>query len=227
MRKSKDFLGYSLHCVMLIYLAELICGNLIWKAIIAPTTVSIPRARLKNMLRLRGAAENVDEGKLTYSIKDMQKGALEELIARAIPDNVTVCGPWKTLFFDEHWRDVFTMALKPSELHLHGVICYQLLDQPKDDLPEYPAVFFVNTEHTNISLLASDMNKDLFESVYMYSSGPTALEQWDDFCTRVDPELFISRVRTVSDVFADFISLGVYEKGGGGERGEREHSATR
>ena len=201
-RKLFHYLRGMFHVIVLYFLLEFICGNP------ARKVVYIHRLKAIRNLRLRGAGDDVDEAKLTYSLRDMQRGALEELIARAVPDNVTVCGPWKTLFFDRHWRDIFVCALKPSELHLHGVLCHQLLDQPKDDLPEYPAVYFFNSEHTNVSILAKDINEDRFESIYLYTSGPTALEMWNDFCAHVDPELFVSRVRTVSDIFADYISLG-------------------
>ena len=165
--------------------------------------------RRKLSLRLRGGAETVEEGKLTYSLRDLQKAALEELIARVIPDNATACGPWKTLLFDDHWRDVFTMAIKPSELRLHGVVCHQTLEEPMEELPEFPAAYFINCEETNVTLLADDVNADRFESIYLYASGPTPMDKWDGFLARVDPELFVSRVRTVSDIFADFICRGL------------------
>jgi hypothetical protein len=160
-------------------------------------------------LRLRGAGDSAEEGKLTYSLINMQKMALGELIGRVIPDNETACGPWKTLLFDHHWRDVFTMALKPSELQFYGVVNYQLIEESREDLPDFPAAYFLNCEETNATLLADIVNEDPCESHYFYASGPTPPNQWDGFCARVDPDLLFSRVRTISDIFADFISLGL------------------
>jgi hypothetical protein len=170
--------------------------------------LNVERLKFGRVLELRGAADEVEEVKLNYSLREMQRATVEELIARVNPDNATACGPWKTLFFDSHWRDVLTMVLKPSDLQLHGVVICQHLDERRDNLPYFPAVYFVDLENVNITRLADCVNEDRIESHYFYASGPVAIEKWEDLGQILIPELLDSRVKAMTEIFVDFISLG-------------------
>jgi hypothetical protein len=75
-------------------------------------------------LRLRGGVHSEPRsvgassgGPPLYSLVDCQRACLDEILAEAREEeDDEEEGPWRAVLYDDHWRDVLSMAIRPTDL---------------------------------------------------------------------------------------------------------------
>ena len=85
----------------------------------------------RRVVGLRGGLGDGGEvaGLLPYSLVDCQRAGIDEVMSRArnyYDDGDGSGGPWRAVVYDAHWRDVLSMAIRPSDLRFH-VSCDPIL----------------------------------------------------------------------------------------------------
>jgi sec1 family domain-containing protein 1 len=102
---------------------------------------------------------------------------------------------WKLLIFDTYGQDIISPLLNVKQLREHAVtlhlfVCLtlfackpmgsqigthqsisshttRLLDSPRENLPDVPAVYFVSPTEHNIRLICEDLRKSIYDCYYL------------------------------------------------------------
>ncbi len=152
------------------------------------------------------------EQPVPYILAHEQRKSFDELFARVLPcegEEEAKDLPFKVLVYDSHWRDVMSMCIKPSELVLHGVFHKEHLgERNKTSVPYLPAAYFLRSTKACMDLAAEDVEDELYGSYYVHVGGHTTMDHWKPLMEGVSEEVGKLRVKSATDIFVDFISLG-------------------
>ena len=71
------------------------------------------------------------------------------------------------LVYDRKCRDIISPLLNVSKLRKRGVTLHLLLEAEREDIPDVPAVYFIEPTEENIQRIAEDAGKRLYSAVYL------------------------------------------------------------
>eukprot|EP00741_Cyanophora_paradoxa_P022802 tig00021518_g22023.t1 len=159
-----------------------------------------------------------------FSIRDRQTAALRRmlLLNQSGPDAAAAAAKlgepsvassswqtevWKVLVYDKFCRDIISPLLKVGDLRKLGITLHMLLHTERQQVPDVPAVYFVQPTEENIQRIASDLRERLYDSSYLNfaSSIPRPLlEKLADATLQSES---VSLVSKVFDQHLNFVSL--------------------
>eukprot|EP00297_Palpitomonas_bilix_P002289 CAMPEP_0113915916 /NCGR_PEP_ID=MMETSP0780_2-20120614/31605_1 /TAXON_ID=652834 /ORGANISM="Palpitomonas bilix" /LENGTH=773 /DNA_ID=CAMNT_0000914753 /DNA_START=154 /DNA_END=2477 /DNA_ORIENTATION=+ /assembly_acc=CAM_ASM_000599 len=149
-----------------------------------------------------------------YSIRARQQAAFVEMLdLRKHSESVggsAVENSWKILIRDERSTAILSPLLTLSELRKNGVTLHLDIRANRMEVPDTPAVYFVEPTKKNIDIIVEDLSKKMYESAYIYfvsELSRDSLEYFARMCFEKGGDGAQQRVMKVSDNL-DFISLG-------------------
>eukprot|EP00297_Palpitomonas_bilix_P004321 CAMPEP_0113900768 /NCGR_PEP_ID=MMETSP0780_2-20120614/20868_1 /TAXON_ID=652834 /ORGANISM="Palpitomonas bilix" /LENGTH=678 /DNA_ID=CAMNT_0000893279 /DNA_START=329 /DNA_END=2366 /DNA_ORIENTATION=- /assembly_acc=CAM_ASM_000599 len=149
-----------------------------------------------------------------YSIRARQQAAFVEMLdLRKHSESVggsAVENSWKILIRDERSTAILSPLLTLSELRKNGVTLHLDIRANRMEVPDTPAVYFVEPTKKNIDIIVEDLSKKMYESAYIYfvsELSRDSLEYFARMCFEKGGDGAQQRVMKVSD-YLDFISLG-------------------
>eukprot|EP00297_Palpitomonas_bilix_P004459 CAMPEP_0113880258 /NCGR_PEP_ID=MMETSP0780_2-20120614/7684_1 /TAXON_ID=652834 /ORGANISM="Palpitomonas bilix" /LENGTH=682 /DNA_ID=CAMNT_0000866911 /DNA_START=235 /DNA_END=2283 /DNA_ORIENTATION=+ /assembly_acc=CAM_ASM_000599 len=150
-----------------------------------------------------------------YSIRARQQAAFVEMLdLRKHSESVggsAVENSWKILIRDERSTAILSPLLTLSELRKNGVTLHLDIRANRMEVPDTPAVYFVEPTKKNIDIIVEDLSKKMYESAYIYfvsELSRDSLEYFARMCFEKGGDGAQQRVMKVSDSYLDFISLG-------------------
>ena len=75
---------------------------------------------------------------------------------------------YKILILDKFTFDVIAPLLKVNELRQHGITLTLLLESEREQIPDVPAVYFVQPTARNVQRISHDLGKTLYESYHFH-----------------------------------------------------------
>ncbi|KAI0243782.1 Vesicle trafficking between the ER and Golgi, partial [Massospora cicadina] len=114
---------------------------------------------------------------------------------------------WKILLFDESCQKLISLILRVNDLREHGVTLHMPIRAARNAIPDVPAIYFVNPTQGNVELIAEDLQRNLYDSVYINFASALPRPLLEDFATRAVAEQFSDRVAQVYDQYLSFMCL--------------------
>jgi len=115
--------------------------------------------------------------------------------------------PWKLLIYDTHTRSIISPLLSVSQLRSNGVTLHLLLNSDREPIPDVPAVYFVQPTQENLSIIARDCSRNLYERAHLHFSTRIERPVMEEFARLVVNTGGLSSVASVHDQFVDFVCL--------------------
>eukprot|EP00986_Skeletonema_menzelii_P003570 scaffold1118_cov150-Skeletonema_menzelii.AAC.16 len=115
--------------------------------------------------------------------------------------------PWKLLIYDKHTRSIISPLLSVSQLRSNGVTLHLLLNSDREPIPDVPAVYFVQPTQENLSIIARDCSRNLYERAHLHFSTRIDRPVMEEFARLVVNTGGLSAVASVHDQFVDFVCL--------------------
>jgi len=115
--------------------------------------------------------------------------------------------PWKLLIYDTHTRSIISPLLSVSQLRSNGVTLHLLLNSDREPIPDVPAVYFVQPTQENLSIIARDCSRNLYERAHLHFSTRIERPTMEEFARLVVNTGGLSSVASVHDQFVDFVCL--------------------
>ncbi|KAL7548286.1 hypothetical protein ACHAWF_011575 [Thalassiosira exigua] len=112
--------------------------------------------------------------------------------------------PWKILIYDAHTRSIVSPLLSVSDLRSRGVTLHLLLHSDREPIPDVPAVYFVRPTPDNLSAIARDCARHLYESAHLHFSSRLDRTSMEDFARLVVNTGGLDAVAGVHDRFVEF-----------------------
>ncbi len=115
--------------------------------------------------------------------------------------------PWKILIYDKHTRSIISPLLSVSQLRSQGVTLHLLLHSDREPIPDVPAIYFVQPTHENLSAIARDCSKHLYQRAHLHFSTRMERPAMEEFARLVVNTGGLDNIASVHDQFVEFACL--------------------
>lgn len=121
----------------------------------------------------------------------------------------SLCKPlqWKVLVYDRKCRDIISPLLNVSKLRKRGVTLHLLLEADREDIPDVPAVYFIEATEENIQRVSEDVAKRLYSAVYLNFVSKVDRPLMERLAKNTIASNTYSLVTKVFDQYLDFVTL--------------------
>lgn len=116
-------------------------------------------------------------------------------------------GVWKVLVYDRPCEQILSLLVNRGELKKLGVTFHKLITQPRERVPDVPAIYFVQPTQENIDFIAADLAKNLYDSVYINFSSFVAKPLLESLAKATVTSKSVQRISQVHDQYTEFASL--------------------
>ncbi|KAF0686417.1 Aste57867_21788 [Aphanomyces stellatus] len=152
---------------------------------------------------------------MAVSLQDKQK----ETLLRMLEFNVDVAAndsaanadrwgeQWKVLVYDHFCRDIISPVLKLHELRKKGVTLHMLLENEREEIPDVPAIYFVQPTSENLQRIIQDGAKELYSTMHINFATPIPRDRLEFFAKGCVDSGCTSMISKVFDQHSNFISL--------------------
>jgi hypothetical protein len=114
---------------------------------------------------------------------------------------------YKILILDKFTFDVIAPLLKVNELRQHGITLTLLLESEREQIPDVPAVYFVQPTARNVQRMSHDLGENLYESYHFHFTRELPRSALEELATASVKANIANRVKRVFDQNLDFVSL--------------------
>ncbi|KAL3764302.1 hypothetical protein ACHAWU_004114 [Discostella pseudostelligera] len=115
--------------------------------------------------------------------------------------------PWKILIYDKHTRSIISPLLSVSQLRSQGVTLHLLLHSDREPIPDVPAIYFVQPIPENLSAIARDCSKHLYQRAHLHFSTRMERPAMEEFARLVVNTGGLDNIASVHDQFVEFACL--------------------
>jgi len=115
--------------------------------------------------------------------------------------------PWKVLIYDKHTRAIISPLLSVSQLRSRGVTLHLLLHSDREPIPDVPAVYFVRPTPENLSAIARDCSKRLYQRAHLHFSTRMERPAMEEFARLVVNTGGLDAIASVHDQFVEFACM--------------------
>jgi len=163
----------------------------------------------------------------TSTLKSAQLQAIQQMLSSNIDDsksklssnpysidnpaantkNNNNSNPWKILIYDKHTRAIISPLLSVSQLRAQGVTLHLLLHSDREAIPDVPAVYFVQPTQENLSLIARDCSKHLYQCTHLHFSTRMERPVMEEFARLVVNTGGLDNIASVHDQFVEFACM--------------------
>ena len=109
--------------------------------------------------------------------------------------------------YDRKCRDIISPLLNVSKLRKRGVTLHLLLESEREDIPDVPAVYFVEPTAENIARIGEDVGKRLYSAVYLNFASKLDRSLMERLAKSAIAANAYSLVAKVVDQYLDFVTL--------------------
>lgn len=114
---------------------------------------------------------------------------------------------YKVLILDKFCKDIIAPLLRVSELRSQGVTLHLLLEQERQQIPDVPAVYFLQPTAENIEKVIQDAAQQLYDVMHInfVTTAPTRL--LEQLATGAIKANAVGKVAKLYDEYLSFIAL--------------------
>ncbi|RHY33276.1 hypothetical protein DYB34_005814 [Aphanomyces astaci] len=114
---------------------------------------------------------------------------------------------WKVLVYDHYCRDIISPILKLHELRKKGVTLHMLLENDREEIPDVPAIYFVQPTTANLERIIQDSTKELYSAMHLNFATPIPRDKLETFAKGCVDAGCTAMISKVFDQHANFVSL--------------------
>ncbi|CAK4079657.1 unnamed protein product [Aphanomyces euteiches] len=150
---------------------------------------------------------------MTLSLQDKQRDALLRILEFNVDTATDATNTdrwgeqWKVLVYDHFCRDIISPILKLHELRKKGVTLHMLLDSEREEIPDVPAIYFVQPTTENIQRIIQDCSKELYSTMHLNFATPIPRDKLEYFAKGCVDAGCTSMISKVYDQHSNFVSL--------------------
>eukprot|EP00960_Hanusia_phi_P030521 748674-Hanusia_phi.AAC.1 len=105
---------------------------------------------------IHSSFDTLDSLPLPQSLINKQASVFEQVLARVRPWNQSSkIGALRIIEYDEHWRDILSMAIRPFDLALHGVVKHQHINEIDDNF-DIPVMMFCRLNNHTVQAVSKN-----------------------------------------------------------------------
>eukprot|EP00879_Flechtneria_rotunda_P018857 GHRR01019794.1.p1 GENE.GHRR01019794.1~~GHRR01019794.1.p1 ORF type:complete len:638 (+),score=249.45 GHRR01019794.1:780-2693(+) len=114
---------------------------------------------------------------------------------------------YKVLILDRFCKDVIAPLLRVNELRSQGVTLHLLLEAERQQIPDVPAVYFVQPTTANIERIAQDAAQSLYDAMHINFATSISSRLLEQLAVGVIKANAVRRIAKLYDEYLSFIAL--------------------
>ena len=114
---------------------------------------------------------------------------------------------YKILIYDKYCQNILSPLIHVKDLRKHGVTLYFLIDKDRKPVHDVPAVYFVQSNQSNIQRIVNDASHSLYDSFHLNFSSSIPRPLLEDLASGLLNSDSISRISKVHDQYLEFVTL--------------------
>lgn len=171
----------------------------------ASTLKSSQLAAVTRMLVL--SSSNDDGDAISPAYRYDKPGGDNSMLSSPAASSSSTANPWKILIYDKHTRSIISPLLSVSQLRSQGVTLHLLLHSDREPIPDVPAIYFVQPTPENLSAIARDCSKHLYQRAHLHFSTRMERPAMEEFARLVVNTGGLDNIASVHDQFVEFACL--------------------
>ena len=117
---------------------------------------------------------------------------------------------WKVLIYDRRGRDIISPLFNVNILRKRGVTIYFLIDDNREEIPDVPALYFVEPNEKNVNKIIEDCSRKLYNGYYVNFISRCDRPLLEHFAKGVVNSGGTKSVQSVYDLYLNYITLEKY-----------------
>ncbi|OLL25073.1 Protein sly1 [Neolecta irregularis DAH-3] len=139
---------------------------------------------------------NLNSQKTTITLTSIPSKQNELLLPEAEGDPV-----WKVLIFDRMGQDIISSLLRVNDLRENGIT----IKADRQPIADVPAVYFVQPTLENLKIICEDLERGLYEMIYINYTSSIARTLLEDFAAMVANTNSSEKIVQVYDQYLNFV----------------------
>eukprot|EP00249_Psilotum_nudum_P020479 c27722_g1_i1 orf=242-2089(-) len=114
---------------------------------------------------------------------------------------------YKVLILDRFCRDILSPLIRVNDLRKHGITLYFTIDKERQNIPDVPAIYFVQPTPFNIERIIKDASKGIYESFHLNFSSSVPRPLLEELAAATVKADCIHRISKLYDQYLEFVTL--------------------
>jgi hypothetical protein len=114
---------------------------------------------------------------------------------------------YKVLILDRFCRDLLSPLIRVADLRKHGITLYLMLENERQNIPDVPAIYFVQPSQANIQRIIIDATRGIYETFHLNFSSSLARPLLEELATGTLKGDCLHRIVKVYDQYLEFVTL--------------------
>ncbi|KAJ7549979.1 hypothetical protein O6H91_07G077100 [Diphasiastrum complanatum] len=114
---------------------------------------------------------------------------------------------YKVLVLDRFCRDILSPLVHLNELRKHGITLCLMIDNERQNIPDAPAIYFVQATISNIQKIILDASRGIYESLHLNFASSLPRSLLEELATGTLKNDATHRISKVYDQYLEFVTL--------------------
>jgi hypothetical protein len=114
---------------------------------------------------------------------------------------------YKVLVYDNFCRDLLAPLIRVNDLRKHGVTLYLGIDKERQNVPDVPAIYFVQPVQSNVERIIVDASRGMYEAFHLNFSSSLPRPLLEELATGTLKSDSLQRIAKVYDQYLEFVTL--------------------
>nr|XP_024390597.1 SEC1 family transport protein SLY1-like isoform X2 [Physcomitrium patens] len=114
---------------------------------------------------------------------------------------------YKVLIYDHFCRDILSPLIRVNALRKHGITLYLGLAKERQNVPDMPAIYFVQPLQANIQRIMLDASRGMYEAFHLNFSSSLSWSLLEELAKDTLKTDCFQRIAKVYDQYLEFVTL--------------------
>eukprot|EP00271_Cylindrocystis_brebissonii_P014986 TRINITY_DN367_c0_g1_i3.p1 TRINITY_DN367_c0_g1~~TRINITY_DN367_c0_g1_i3.p1 ORF type:complete len:648 (-),score=121.81 TRINITY_DN367_c0_g1_i3:918-2807(-) len=114
---------------------------------------------------------------------------------------------YKILLLDRFCRDIISPLLRVNDLRKHGITLHLMVDSDRQNIPDVPAVYFVQPTQNNIHRIVQDAARGVYDKFHLNFTSSLPRPLLEELASGTLKADCLQRVAKVFDQYIEFVCL--------------------
>ncbi|KAG6557209.1 hypothetical protein Mapa_001136 [Marchantia paleacea] len=114
---------------------------------------------------------------------------------------------YKVLILDRFCRDILSPLIRVNDLRKHGITLYLMIDNERQNIPDVPAIYFVQATASNIQRITLDAARGVYQSFHLNFASSLPRPLLEELAGGTLKQDCLHRIAKVYDQYLEFVTL--------------------
>ncbi|KAL2634478.1 hypothetical protein R1flu_005957 [Riccia fluitans] len=114
---------------------------------------------------------------------------------------------YKVLILDRFCRDILSPLIRVNDLRKHGITLYLMIESERQNIPDVPAIYFVQASAGNIQRIILDASRGVYQTFHLNFASSLPRPLLEELAGATLKQDCLHRIAKIYDQYVEFITL--------------------